>query len=361
MMTIDRMVLRAFLPVFAMAMLFFVLIIQLIDLFASIVRFLNNEVALIDIARVQLLYMPQALQWALPIALLFAVAYTLGTLYANNELISVFGAGLPLARFVRPLIIVGILASVGAFFFQEYVVIDALRAKEAEAQRHLNVGRSASNTDVTIRSAGGRIIYSAEYYNDATQELVRLVVIERDANGRLLRRIDATSARWNGSVWLLQGAREFVVVEEEGATTVVERRVAPDGVPSLTTPPERFQRSTVDVDEMPLPEAREWIVAQQQAGQPFREALTAYHERYSFAFTPFVVVLLSGALGGRFRRNILLMSLLVSLVISVIYYVANMVGGLLAGAGVLPPALGAWIATALATAGGIVLFRNAPT
>ncbi|MFW5844538.1 MAG: LptF/LptG family permease, partial [Spirochaetota bacterium] len=89
----DWMVLKSFFPVFFAALLFFVLIIQLVDLFANLVRYLSLEVPLLSIARVQFLYLPKSVSFALPVALLFAVAFTLGQLYSNNELISVFAAG----------------------------------------------------------------------------------------------------------------------------------------------------------------------------------------------------------------------------------------------------------------------------
>jgi lipopolysaccharide export system permease protein len=77
--------------------------------------------------------------------------------------------------------------------------------------------------------------------------------------------------------------------------------------------------------------------------------------------TPFIVVLISSALGGRFRRNILLMSLLISLVTAVVYYVTGMVSGILAGDGLIPPTIGAWSGVVLFSAIGVILFRTAKT
>ncbi|GHV90280.1 hypothetical protein AGMMS50268_07830 [Spirochaetia bacterium] len=43
-----------------------------------------------------------------------------------------------------------------------------------------------------------------------------------------------------------------------------------------------------------------------------------------FAFTSFVVMILSISMGGRFRKNILLMSLLASLCVAVFFYVMEL-------------------------------------
>lgn len=358
--TLSRYLLRNFVPVFLAALLFFVLIVELVDLFANLVRYLNLEVPLREILRVQVLYLPRALSYALPISLLFATGFTLGTMYANNELIAVFGAGVPIWRFTAPLVLLGMLLSVGSFFFQEYVVIDSFRAKNELTRQLLNVTRSFSNTNVTVRSPSGAIIYSAEYYNDGTGELSRVVLIERAPDGTFRQRIDAESGRWDGSQWTwINGTRFFTRQNADVRIDAEEFDTYTD--PMYAISPQSFQRNARDVDEMQYHEAREWVADLRASGQPFRQALTDYYDRYSFALTPFIVVFLSSALGGRFRKNVLLMSLLISLMTSVVYYVTGMVAGILAGDGVIPPLAGAWIGVVLFSGIGVILFRTAKT
>jgi len=366
---LTRMLFRYFVPTFLAALTLFVLVIELVDLFSNLVRYLNLEVPLSSIVRVQLLYLPRALNYAVPIALLFSTGYTLGTLYSNNELIAVFGAGVPIWRFTAPLIFMGIVFSVATFFFQEYVVIDTFRSKNELSREMLNITRSFSSTNVTARSPSGRIIYSAEYYNDTNQELSRVLIVERDAEGAFVQRIDAAYGRWNGASWTWHdGTRYFIdpdgasadASEPQGAPILSEPFVTIDGA-RFSLRPRSFQRNARDVEEMRFDEARDWVFGLRDAGQPYRRALTDYYSRYSFAFTPFIVVFLSSALGGRFRRNVLLLSLLVSLIAAVVYYVTGMVSGILAGSGIIPPIAGAWAGVVLFTAVGMILFRTAKT
>jgi lipopolysaccharide export system permease protein len=362
MRVMTSLVLRSFFPVFFLGIAFFVLIIQLVDLFGNLVRYLNLEIPLVDILRVQLLFLPRAISFALPIALLFAVGHTLGTLYSNNELIAVFGSGYPLHRFVAPVWIVGLLLSVFSFFFQEYVVIDTLREKNELSRSLLNITRSFSNTDVTIRSPGGRIIYSAEYFNDVNEQLSRVILIERDANGAFTRRIDANVGEWNGTNWVWRNGIRYTADRDDTGTVRIEaERFTIIDEPRFDIAPRSFQRSARSVDEMRFPEARAWVRALQTAGQPYRVALTDYYSRFSLSLTPFIVVFLSSSLGGRFRKNILLMSLLVSLLAAVVYYVTGMVAGIVAGDGLIPPFIGAWIGVALFSVIGALLFRSART
>lgn len=355
----DRLLLKSFLPVFFLALAFFVLIIQLMDLFANLVRYLNLEVPVSEIVRVQILFLPRAISFALPVAVLFAAAFALGSLYSNNELIAVFSSGVPYWRFSASLIVVGLVLSVGLFLFQEYVVIETFREKNEETRRLLNITRSFSNPNVTVRSADGRHIYSAEYYNDRTQELSRALLLIRGPSGEFLERIDAERASWSEETnsWEFQRGTRFIHVDGEIVSESFDRYAQPE----FRIAPSRFQRSGTTVDELRYDEAKEWVFGLRDAGQEYRQPLTAYYGRFSFALTPFIVVLLAGGVGGRFRKNVLLMSLFVSLVTSVVYYVTGMVAEIMAGDAIIPPIFGAWIGVVLFTALGIVLIRTTRT
>jgi len=360
MTVLDRLLLRTFVPIFGLALSFFVLIIELMDLFSNLVRYLNLGVPAAAVVEVQLLFVPRATAFALPVAVLFAAAYALGSLYSNNELIAVFGAGISVRRFTAPLIVTGILLSIALFFFQEYVVIDTYRRKNELTRELLNISRSFSNTNVTIRTPDGRFVYSAEYYNDVTRELSGLLILRRGPDGTFIERIDAERAQWSDteSRWtLLRGTRYGVA----GDGTISAVPFDSHGDPVLNVPPGRFRRSGRAVEELPFYEAREWVRELRDAGQPYRRPLTEYYSRFSFALTPFIVVLLSSGLGGRFRKNVMLMSLFFSLVAAVVYYVTGMVAEILAGDGVIPPMVGAWAGVVLFTVVGIVLVRTAPT
>lgn len=355
----DRLVLKTFVPIFFFSLAFFVLIIQLMDLFANLVRYLNLEVPAAAIFRVQLLFLPRAVSFALPVSILFAAAYALGSLYSNNELIAVFSSGVPIWRFTAPLVIIGLFLSVALFVFQEYVVIETFRQKNEETRRLLNISRSFSNTNVTVRSADGGEVYSADYYNDVTRELSRAVVLLRGPEGSFEERIDAERGSWDAeaSAWQFRDGSRYVYEEGIIRSEEFERYTSN----RFTIPPSRFQRSGQTVDELRFDEARDWVKGLRDAGQAYRRPLTNYYSRFSFACTPFIVVLLASGVGGRFRKNVLLMSLFVSLVAAVVYYVTGMVTEILAGNAVIPPLVGAWAGVVVFTALGIALIRTTRT
>ena len=111
-----------------------------------------------------------------------------------------------------------------------------------------------------------------------------------------------------------------------------------------------------------MQEARQFVESLRESGiQEYRVAQTDYYTRWSYAFVSFIVIFISSTIGGRLKKNILLLSLLVSLALSVSYYVVQLMLTLFAKEGFLPPMLGAWGAFLIFTSVGSVLFRYART
>ncbi len=359
MRTLTRMIIKDLIPVFLVSLIFFVMVLQLLDIFNNLWKYLNNQVPLSTVFRIALLYVPKCISYVLPVTILFSVSFTLGNYFANNELIAILNSGISLFRLSLPVLILGLFISLGSFLFDQHVVIETYRTKNDMTKRLTGQEENYNNSQVTIMSEGMGRIYHAVFYNDSTGELSRPLVLERDGEGRLVRRIEADRALWQDGLWLFQKVRLYTDFSASTGPVLTLRDEFTD--PLLNEPPETFRRDIRNVEEMTLNDAREWIQSQMRAGLPYKEALTDYYRRYSFALTSFIVTLISCALGSRFRKNILLMSLLTSLGLSVAYYIFQMITALMATYGTVTPVMGAWLGFILFFLGGIILFRYAPT
>lgn len=359
MKTLNKMLIISFLQTFIIAVIFFVFLIELVDLFANLWRYLNNDASILLILKVAYLYLPKCIIFSISPALLFSVSYTLGTFYSNNELIAIFSSGISLLKFTFPLIIAGLIFSLGSFIFNEVYVIDTLKEKNELSNVLLGYSPSFSNTNVTVVS-NNNIIYHSDYYNDNSKTLSGLILIIKDKEGNFIERIDAEWAEYRDNTWELNRVRIFSInneskkIEEQYKIKLIRN--------NINEPPSTFKRLVRDINELKKDEATEWILSIRKAGLPiYREALVDYYERFSFALTPFIVIFISSSLGGRFKKNILLMSLLSSLSISVLYYVLKMILIILAKQGYLQPITGAWGAFIISTISGIIMYKKART
>lgn len=355
--TLNKMLVITFLQTFFVAIVFFVFLIELVDLFSNLWRYLNNNASILLILKVAYLYLPKCIIYSISPALLFSVSYTLGTFYSNNELIAIFGSGISLFKFTLPLIISGFIFSFGSFMFNELYVIDTIKEKNELSNVLLGYSPSFSNTNITVVS-NNNIIYHSDYYNDNSKTLSGLILIIRDKDGNFIERIDAEWAEYRNNIWELNRARVFVFNNQNIEEKFINKLIRI----TVNEPPATFKRLVKDINELKKTEAKDWIKSIRRAGLPiYREALVDYYERFSFALTPFIVIFISSSLGGRFKKNILLMSLLSSLSISVLYYVLKMILIILAKQGFLQPITGAWGAFILSTISGIIMYKKART
>ena len=354
-MILDRYLVKQFIPIFVLATGMFAFVLSLIDLFANLVRYLNYEVPFAQIMKISLFYLPKSISYALPISLLFASAYTLGDLYARNELTSIFSSGIPFWRFSLPLVVIGILASFLTFFFDDAVVIPTLRTKNELSRFHLHQVTSESNSDIVIKAHNGLLIYSVDYFDSANKVLNGLSIVEQDAKGDFISLVRSPRATWSGEHWLLDNA---IIYQWENG--ILRTRPLPEST-AYQESPDTFRRSAVKVDELTARDAGFLVKDLKRAGLPFVEAEADYLHRFSWATVSLVVMILSISMGGRFRKNILLMSLLASLSIAVVFYVMEMITMMMAKLGYIPTFIGAWFPVITFITVGVLLLRSAKT
>jgi lipopolysaccharide export system permease protein len=360
------MLLRMLLPVLLASMVFFVLLLELVDLFPNLTSYIDKDVPATTVLVIAALYAPKCITYAVPVGLIFSVSFTLGTLYKNNELVALFGSGVSLPRLILPFLVLGLGLSAGVFLFQENVVIDTFRSKNELHEQAIKRSVSLSNANVTVISDDGTAVYQADFYDDAKatlRELTALIAkpqVEGGAESAVTyQRYDARWATWEDRAWTLHDCISYTWRADGSFTWKREPLIrAQDFLPE---PPQTFQKPTRKIEEMRIEEAWQWVRRLQRAGLPHLEALTEYYARFFFSLTPLIVTVLACSVGGRFRKNVLLMNLLLSLVLSVVYYVAHMVAVILAKNGMVRPILGAGAATLVLLVAGLAAIRGART
>jgi lipopolysaccharide export system permease protein len=246
----------------------------------------------------------------------------------------------------------------GSFFFSDRVVLKTIKSKNELSKTLLGQRTSESNPDVAVISRDGAVVYRAHFYDDTGHSLSGVTVVERDAAGAPVARIEAAVARWDGSRWVFSTVKRF---ERQGDGSWTELSYGSWTSASLDEKPDAFKSQNRDLAEMSASELGTYVAFLRRAGLPYAAALAERHKRFSFSLTPIVVVLLAGASGGRFRKNVLLASLLTSLVAATLYYVAQMITMLLAKTGAIEPWLGAWAPLVIFIAAGALLFKTART
>jgi lipopolysaccharide export system permease protein len=359
MKTLYVMIFRVFIPMFLVTVLFFVLVFEMLDVFSNLVRYISRDIGIGQISFIALLYVPKCISYSLPIALLFSITFTMGNYYMNNELIAIYGSGVSLYKLIVPFFAFGLFLSVFMFFFEERIAIPTYATKNQLFSKALGLPEPYSESNVAVKSADDRIIYQANFYDDKKQTLNGITVLQRDKAGNLQKRIEADSAEWNGTNWVLHNCHIYEWNREK--TIFAERNESVLDSKDYVDKPRIFRKLTRNIDEMEAGDAYDWIVALKKAGRPYQAALSEFFKKFSFSLTPLIITLISCSIGGILKKNVLLMSLFLSICIVVVYYVAQMMAMTFAGLGIIPPFYGAWSAFFIFLAAGFVMLKFART
>src|SRR5687767_14984884 len=103
MTTLDRLLLREWTKVTVIAALGFPFLVMVFDLTDRLDTYLGLSKA--QVALSFLYFLPETISLVLPVAVLFAVVFTVGALERNSELVAAKASGISFHRLVRPLLV----------------------------------------------------------------------------------------------------------------------------------------------------------------------------------------------------------------------------------------------------------------
>ncbi len=356
-MKITVYMLRRFFPIYIGALLFFVLVLCLTDLFMNLWNYIAKGVSPKDIGLIIFYYIPKTVWYSVPMAMLFGAAYMLSDFYARNELLAVFACGISLLKFAVPLLVVGVLMSFSLFFFEDKVVVPTYAKKMKIQTSVLQKEKSLNNEKIVILADGGNIIYKADFFDNKILRLYSVYVLFRKEDKSFDSLIYADSAAWIDDKWELSGASQYSDKDGRMKLVSVEKKF----LERITEPPETFRNNTISVEEVNTSEARAYIEHLEKAGLPSAEEKSEYYKKYSFPCIVFIVVFLAIGLSGKTRKNVLIVSLALCISAVVLFYITQMITMLMAKFGTVPPFFGAWFPVVLYIFLSCILLKYAKT
>ncbi len=346
-------------PLFLGAMLFFALVLNLVDLFMHIANYLQNNCSVKDILSVMALYVPKTIWYSVPVAILFSTSYVLSDMYANNEIEALLASGVSLFKFTLPLLTVSFVMAFGLFLFEDNFVVQTYEKKVSLQNKLLQKSESENNYDIVVISENGKLIYISTRYIGNQKKLKSCYFIFRDENKVMQSVIFCPTAVWNEKTlkWDLENAVQY----EPDGNGLKMTQLSSTFTDRLTESYEIFKKSNVDVQSVTANEAKIYIEHLRKAGLPYNEELSEYYKKFAFPFIVFIVVFLSIGLTGKTKKNVLLISLASCISASVLFYVSMMVTMVLAKHGYITAFMGAWSPVFFFTIISIVLLKYART
>lgn len=348
---LDRYVVRGFLASYLCALITFVALYLIVDLFTNSDEWIQARIPASTITRYYLNCVPNVFIIVGPVALLLATLFGLGTLSKNNELTAMVASGISLYRTVLPLFFIALLVSLLTIFINEAVVTRTVRRtneiKRMRKERHpdLHVYR-----DIQMYGRGGNMFYIKSF--DSRKNVMKgLQILKYSKRGSIELRVDAEEAKWSDGRWrLLNG---FLRRYNERGNIVEEPLVELD----IPETPEDFLAVEARSEELSFRALKEHIETLVASGLPKRELrreLVDLHSKVSLPLANLVILLTGIPFALHTRRRGIVAEFGKAIGIGFIYLAFFRLGQFL-GHGILPTVAGAWLANVIFTSVGLVL------
>ena len=376
---IDRYLMREYLKFIGIGLGVGAVLFVVVDLLETLDRYLRAKPPLIYILQHFAYRLPSALYTGLPIVVLIATVFLFLSLTRQRELDALKAAGVSLYRVTVPVLIMASALTVGAVIFQE-VALPGINARAEEVDRVKIRGllprHLQKRTQIWFRSSETRF-FRMQLLDPAEQSMEGLLLLEVDANFRLVSRLDAAKARWTPQGWEITDGVYREVAPPAGRDGTSGREAPPgrDGglrvveslpfaliVVQMPESIEDFTQIQKRTDSMSFLELRGYVKKLQESGHRVRKYLVELHAKLSFPLVHVIMALvaipfalLSPRSGGR------AVGIGVAIVIAAGYWIVNAMAISFAKADLLPPVLAAWTANIVFLGLGTALFLRART
>ena len=353
---LDRYIVREQLSSLLAALLFFVSVFIIVDVFEKMDSFLDNHVRFGTILTYYAVSIPGIIIQVLPMAMLLSCLLALGQIGRSNELTAMRAAGIGSGRIALPLWGLALLISALVFVVNE-VALPPLNARRVELYRgeikRQSVEGASVRTNLAYLGRDGRT-FLIRTYNVPEREMNE-VVIQQISKNTLTGRIDAESAKWENGRWVFRSGftRRF---DQEGEHAAQFNELV---IPGLQEAPEDFAKAEEDPHALSYWELQDYIERLHQSGSRVQKHVVELYLKVAFPLTNLIVVVIGTALALRVRRGGLAISFGLSIFISFIYYAFIRTGQALGHNGTIPPLLAAWMGNFVFGAIAVELFRRA--
>ncbi len=340
--TFDKYILKEIIKPFLGALLLIILMTHITEIMERLDFFMSHHVKFFQLLLYYLYKTPFLIIEFSPVALLFAVVFTLGMMAKNKELIAIISGGVSFYRVVLYLYIAGFLFSIFLILFNNIIVV---RFQNLAYEMNNKFKGIISNFDRRNFSMYGKhnFLYHIGYYNNKEKSLYDIEIIrtspEKDS---VLFRIDAKKAVWNrikkqwcfynGIIRYFNNNGDIIKIEEFKEKII-----------NIPEKPKDFAYINKDINELTIKEALRYINKLKIKGFTYQKELVDFHLKFSFPFTCLIMMLIGAPLSFYSTKSVVILSMGLALLGSFLYWMILSIGFSLGKNGVIPPFLAAWL------------------
>ena len=347
---LDRYLVKKFIFNLLFGVAAFVVIFLVIDLIENIDKFIDRSAALSLVLLYYFYYIPYIISLTLPVSMLLACLFSLGSMSQHNEIVAQKSAGVSMYRMFLPLFIVSFIISILTGFFNEMIVPEA-------NQRRMDIYRydiknnprniASKRNNIYLQDESNRKV-SISFFNGLKNEALGISV-QYFTGPQLIRRIDAKKMIWKDQVWMMYEVTERTLQDSiDRLISYSEKKM-----PELKFKPENLLELQKQPEEMSYSELSVFITDMTKIGAVVRKWIVEQHLKISYPFANFIIILFGAPIAAQKRRSGTAVGIGISLLVCFVYFLFIRTGQVLGHQGTLPPILAAWIGNIVFGVAGI--------
>lgn len=341
--------------ILSLAILIFIMLIgNLVNLFNLVI---NKGVNPAQVCTLILLFIPNLLSYAIPLAILSATLLTIGRLAADNEIVAIRASGINLYKLTFPIIILGLMLSLASIplndrlkpraLFASRKIIKQIGVKSPTA--FLEAGtfiRTFQNYIIFIYGIHQNKLTNVRIYQPQEGKPTRTIIANRgeflpipEKDIVKLKLIDGTSDEPNpkdpNAFYKLNFRTYYLTLDISGGAQNLQKKLKDMSVRELHRKMRELAKDKIE-DTTPI--------------------ITEINKKISFSFSSLAFVLIGLPLAIWTRRREKFVGIGLSIGVFVTYYILFLAGEVLSVRGFIYPGVGMWLSNMVLACAGFILF-----
>ncbi|MFA5069376.1 MAG: LptF/LptG family permease [Candidatus Omnitrophota bacterium] len=358
---LDKYVIRNYILPLVYCLFLFIFLYVVADVFANLEDILRNRVSIPILSQYYGSFIPAIFVQTLPIASLLAVVYMLSIFNRNNELTAVKACGISIRQLLLPVFIISVMLGLLNFLMNETIVPDgSVRAERIKSEYiKSNPGPSKKMStvkDMTYYGKKNQLVYAQEL-NIEDNKMSGIIIIERDDNLRIRRKILSAKALWRDGTWIFYDCviyRFDALGKSAGSPLVFAQKVI-----DFAESPEQLHKFEFRAGCMNYRELKNHIARISGPNSKVLNSMkTDLYFKTAMPFVPVIIMLLGIPFAMSTTRGGAMSGIGISIFIGLFFYGSIYISLAVGKGGLLPPLVAAHLPNILFTLIAIRLLRR---
>jgi lipopolysaccharide export system permease protein len=288
----------------------------------------------------------------LPLAFLISMLIQLMLMIRGNEMIVIRTSGISTMSLMKPLTALSLALVLFSFILSEWVVPFA--ANTSEYLYRIKIKKEESYVffkNDRIWFKRGNLINNIDYFDNKTDTIKGLTVIELTPDYYIGKRFDAKEGVWKNGVW------EFHDVAERtfGTNGIISKKTYARLNNLIKEPPSVFKVAEKAPEEMGYAELSRYIERLKLDGHDAKRYVVDLYNKFSFPFINLIMVFAAFSVGLRYSKTKhISKGIFTGMALGIFYWFLHYASLSLGYAEIFPPLFAAWFSNLMFLSFGVI-------